>query len=55
MADQVIQTNRCQPLEPMPANERRIAHLELQDDQQVYTESSGVGSHRKVVIYPKTD
>jgi len=52
VADQVVQTNRNQSLEPMPANERRIAHLELQEDKEVYTESTGVGRHRKVVIYP---
>ncbi len=53
IADQVVQTNRSQSLEPMPANERRIAHLELQDDKEVYTESSGAGRQRKVVIFPK--
>lgn len=53
IADQVVQTNRSQSLEPMPANERRIAHLELQDDKEVYTESSGLGRHRKVVVYPQ--
>ncbi len=53
IADQVVQTNRSQSLEPMPANERRIAHLELQDDKEVYTESTGMGRHRKVVVYPQ--
>lgn len=53
IADQVVQTNRSQSLEPMPANERRIAHLELQNDKEVYTESTGVGRHRKVVVYPQ--
>jgi len=31
MADQAVQTGRKQTLEPMPANERRIIHLELRD------------------------
>ncbi len=53
VADQVIQTGRSQSLEPMPPNERRIAHLELQEDPEIYTESSGVGRQRKVVIYPQ--
>lgn len=53
IADQVVQSNRSQSLEPMPANERRLAHLELQADKEVYTESSGVGRHRKVVIFPQ--
>jgi spoIIIJ-associated protein len=41
-----------QALEPMPPNERRFAHLELQDNPTVYTESTGEDPHRKVVIYP---
>lgn len=51
VADQVMQTGRSQSLEPMPPNERRIAHLELQEDPEIYTESSGVGRQRKVIIY----
>lgn len=53
MADQVMETQNSLALEPMPANERRLAHLELQEDQQVYTESTGSGRYRKVVIYPQ--
>jgi spoIIIJ-associated protein len=53
MADQVNETQRSLSLEPMPANERRLAHLELQDDQTIYTESTGSGRYRKVVIYPQ--
>lgn len=52
VAEQVVDTGREQALEPMPANERRFAHLELQDESQVYTESMGSEPHRKVVIYP---
>ena len=52
VAEQVADTGREQTLEPMPANERRFAHLELQDDPQVRTESAGTDPHRKVVIYP---
>ena len=53
MANQVIETQHKLSLEPMPANERRLAHLELQDDQYVYTESTGAGRNRKVVIFPQ--
>jgi spoIIIJ-associated protein len=53
IAEQVIQTDRRQALEPMPANERRIIHIELRDHPEVYTESMGEGDRRKVVIYPK--
>jgi spoIIIJ-associated protein len=53
VADQVADTKREQALEPMPPNERRFAHLELQDDDTVYTESVGQEPNRKVIIYPK--
>jgi spoIIIJ-associated protein len=53
MADQAIKTGRRQALEPMPASERRLVHIELRDDPQVYTESSGEDPRRKVVIIPK--
>jgi len=51
VAEQVSDTGREQALEPMPPNERRFAHLELQDETQVYTESVGTDPHRKVVIH----
>ena len=53
VAEQVADTGREQALEPMPANERRFAHLELQDESSVYTESAGTEPHRKVVIFPQ--
>ncbi|MFN2233303.1 MAG: RNA-binding cell elongation regulator Jag/EloR [Anaerolineales bacterium] len=53
VANQVAQTGRSQSLEPMPASERRIIHIELRDHPEVYTESIGEGERRKVVIYPK--
>lgn len=53
MAEEVIERGRSLALEPMPPNERRIIHIALKDHPKVYTESTGEGSHRKVVIYPK--
>jgi spoIIIJ-associated protein len=53
MADQAIKTGRRQVLEPMPANERRIVHIELRDNPQVKTESVGEEPHRKVTILPR--
>jgi spoIIIJ-associated protein len=53
MADQVRRTGQSVPLEPMPAHERRIVHLALRDDPDVYTESFGQDEKRKVVILPK--
>jgi len=55
MAEQAIQTGRRQVLEPMPANERRIIHLELRDHPQVFTESTGEEPYRKVTISLKED
>ena len=48
MADQVRRTHQPVVLEPMPANERRIVHLALRDDPDVYTESTGEDEARKV-------
>jgi spoIIIJ-associated protein len=53
MADQAVKTGRRQVLEPMPASERRLVHLELRDNPQVMTESIGEEPHRKVTIVPK--
>ncbi|KPL84287.1 hypothetical protein SE15_03905 [Thermanaerothrix daxensis] len=53
MADQAVLTGRRQVLEPMPANERRIIHLELRDHPEVITESIGEEPNRKVTIVPK--
>lgn len=52
MAEQVVSTGRRQCLEPMPANERRIVHIELRKNEQVYTESIGEEPNRKICIYP---
>jgi spoIIIJ-associated protein len=53
MADQAIKTGRRQALEPMPASERRIVHIELREHEGVTTESIGEDPHRKVTIIPK--
>jgi len=53
MAEQALQTGRRQVLEPMPANERRIIHLELREHPDVITESAGDEPNRKVTITPR--
>jgi spoIIIJ-associated protein len=53
LADQVVSTGRKQVLEPMPANERRVVHMELRDHQMVTTESTGEEPNRKVTILLK--
>jgi spoIIIJ-associated protein len=53
MAEQVIKTGRKLTLEPMPAAERRVIHMELRDHPAVTTQSSGEEPHRKITIFPK--
>ena len=55
MADRVHSSRRSLTLEPMPAAERRIIHLELTDDADVVTGSVGMGDERKIVIRPRDD
>jgi spoIIIJ-associated protein len=52
MADQAIKTGRRQVLEPMPASERRLVHIELRSNPAVTTESIGEDPRRKVTISP---
>lgn len=53
MADQAVKTGRRQVLEPMPASDRRIIHIELRNNPAVTTESIGEEPRRKVTIIPK--
>jgi spoIIIJ-associated protein len=52
MAQQALERSRTMVLEPMPANERRIVHVELRENPDVTTESIGEGKNRKVTIIP---
>lgn len=51
-AEKVKRTGKPFEFNPMTSRERRIIHLALRDDQNVRSESHGVGSQRRVVIYP---
>jgi spoIIIJ-associated protein len=53
LAEQVKSRRRAMPMEPMPADERRIIHLALADHPDVTTQSIGEGENRKVVILPR--
>jgi len=53
MAEQAVKTGRRQVLEPMPASERRLIHIELRNNPDVTTESIGEDPRRKVTIIPK--
>ena len=50
MRDEVVRTGRTVMLEPMPAHERRIVHITLRNDPDVYTQSTGEDDHRKVQV-----
>lgn len=53
MADRARYYRQPVTLEPMPAHERRIVHLALQEHPQVTTHSIGEGDDRRVVITPR--
>lgn len=53
MADQAVSSGRTQTLEPMSANERRLIHIALRDNDLVETSSVGEEPRRKVTIIPK--
>jgi spoIIIJ-associated protein len=52
-ANKVRQTGVPFTFEPMSANERRIIHLTLADSPDLFTESIGEGSERKLKVGPK--
>ena len=52
-AHRVRSTREPMQLETMPPNERRIIHMELAEDPDVETESTGEGDMRRVVIRPR--
>lgn len=52
-ADRARRLGRRVPMEAMPAHERRIVHLALQDDPDVVTQSEGEEPFRRVVVTPK--
>jgi len=52
-ADEVALHKKEKELEPMPAYQRRIIHLELAKRNDVVTESVGEEPERRVIIKPK--
>jgi spoIIIJ-associated protein len=52
-ANRVRQTGMPFTFQPMSANERRIIHLTLADSTDLFTESIGEGSERKLRIGPR--
>ena len=52
VARDVLHSHKAIALEPMTAWERRIIHLELQDNKKLQTQSVGEDPSRRVVIAP---
>lgn len=53
LADEVALTKKEKELDPMPAYERRIIHMELANRSDVETESRGEEPGRRIVVKPK--
>ena len=53
MADKAKKTGRPATINQMSAQDRRIVHLALKDDNLVRTQSMGDGYYRRLVIFPK--
>jgi spoIIIJ-associated protein len=53
MADKAKKTGRPATINQMSAQDRRIVHLALKDDNAVRTQSMGDGYYRRLVIFPK--
>ena len=52
LADEVALIKEEKMLEPMPAYERRIIHLELADRKDIITESIGEEPERRIMVKP---
>lgn len=53
VADEVILTKQEKKLDPMPAYERRIVHMELSTKEGVEAESVGQEPERQIIVKPK--
>ena len=53
VAGKVKKTGRSQYFEPMNPFERRVIHMALQEDPDIFTKSEGSGNLKKVKIYMK--
>ncbi len=51
--EKVRKTNMPYEFAPMSSRERRLIHIAMREYSDVRTESSGEGSNRSVVVYPK--
>ncbi len=53
MSQKAKRTLKPVSFNPMPPQERRIIHLILAEDKEVYTKSYGEGALRRIIVYPR--
>lgn len=53
MSEKARKTLKPVSFNPMPPNERRIIHLILAEEREVYTKSYGEGPLRRIIVYPR--
>jgi len=53
MSQKAKKTLKPVSFNPMPPHERRIIHLILAEDREVYTKSYGEGPMRRIIVYPR--
>ncbi len=53
MSQKAKKTLKPVSFNPMPPQERRLIHLILADDKEVYTKSYGEGAMRRIIVYPR--
>jgi spoIIIJ-associated protein len=53
MSERAKKTLKPVSFNPMTAQERRVVHLILAEDREVFTKSYGEGSMRRIIVYPR--
>lgn len=53
MSQKAKKTLKPVSFNPMPPSDRRIIHLILAEDNEVYTKSYGEGPMRRIIVYPR--
>ncbi len=53
VSEKVIKSGRVQTLNTMSPYERRLVHITLEANPEIYTESLGDGVYKRVRVYPK--
>lgn len=54
LADKAADLGRTQSTKPLSSYHRRVVHLALQEDEEVFTRSKGDGPMKRVLIVPKS-